>query len=168
MIFIGLGANLDSAQFGAPVATLGAAVKALASCECRVLRRSSWYRSAPVPPSDQPWFVNGVVEVSTSLPPHELLACLHSIERKFGRVRTEPDAPRVVDLDLLAYDDLVLGPPLAPVVPHPRLAVRAFVLLPLRELAPDWIDPRTGRSLDVLIENLPAGQECYRMDDFKG
>jgi len=167
MIFIGLGANLDSPRHGPPLATLDAARRALDSPRCRVLRCSPWYRSAPVPRSDQPWFVNGVAEVETSLSPPDLLARLHAVERDFGRARTERNAPRVLDLDLLVYHDLVLDPPLAAVVPHPRMTERAFVLLPLRELAPAWIDPRSGRSIDALIAALPPGQECRRIERFE-
>ena len=164
MIFIGLGANLDSPQHGPPVDTLAAALGAIASPDCRVLRRSSWYRSAPVPRSDQPWFVNGVAELETDLGPDELLAWLHRIEDAFGRVRTGKDAPRVLDLDLLLYHDLVTEPPRAAVVPHPRMTERAFVLLPLRELVPDWIDFRSGRSIGALIGQLPPDQECCLID----
>lgn len=168
MVFIGLGANLDSPQFGPPVATLLAALKALEGAGCSLVRRSSWYRSAPVPPSDQPWFVNGVAELSTRLSPEALLARLHAVEDDFGRLRAERNAARILDLDLLVYHDLVTGPARAVVVPHPRLTERAFVLLPLRELAPGWVDPRTGRSIDALIEALPPGQECHPLENSEG
>lgn len=160
MIFAGLGANLASPVFGPPVRTLEAALARLDGADCRAVRRSSWYESAPVPASDQPWFVNGVVELATALSPARLLARLHQVEDALGRVRSVPNAPRVVDLDLLAYGEEVLDQAPGPLVPHPRLHERAFVLLPLRELAPDWIDPRTGRSIDELIRALPAGQVC--------
>jgi 2-amino-4-hydroxy-6-hydroxymethyldihydropteridine diphosphokinase len=145
---------------------LDAALRALASPDCHVPRRSSWYRSAPLPRSDQPWFVNGVAEVATDLSPPDLLARLHAIERDFGRVRTEPNAARVLDLDLLLYHDLVWDPPHAVVVPHPRMTERAFVLLPLRELVPGWVDPRSGRHIDSLIGNLPSPRECQRIESF--
>lgn len=160
MIFVGLGANLESPDFGPPVRTLEAALAALDGEDCRVVRRSRWYESAPVPPSDQPWFMNGVAEIETFQPPDRLLARLHRIEAEFGRVRSVPDAPRVLDLDLLVYGEEVLDEAPGPIVPHPRLQERAFVLLPLRELAPGWIDPRSGRSLDELIDALPGGQTC--------
>ena len=161
MIFIGLGANLDSVEFGPPMATLGVALEALSTKNCNVIRRSAWYRSAPLPISSQPWFINGVAELQSDLSPDALLAHLHSVEDVFGRVRSTVNAPRTIDLDLLVYDDQVLqtGPGLF--VPHPRLQERAFVLLPLRELVPDWIDPRSGRSLQELIDDLPADQACW-------
>lgn len=160
MIFVGLGGNLESRAFGPPVATLTAALDALNSDRCAVTRRSRWYRSAPVPASSQPWFVNAVAEIDTDMPPEALLAHLHAVEARFERFRTVPNAPRTVDLDLLVYHDLVLDAGPGPIVPHPRMQERAFVLLPLRELAPDWVDPRSGRPLRQLIGELPADQEC--------
>ena len=164
MIFVGLGANLASPVFGPPVRTLEAALARLDRDGCRVVRRSPWYESAPVPASDQPWFVNGVAEIATSLSPAELLARLHGIEAEFGRVRTAPGAARVIDLDLLVYGEKVLDASPGPIVPHPRLHARAFVLLPLRDLAPDWVDPRTGRPIEALIGDLPPGQQCRPLD----
>ena len=164
MIFIGLGANLTSAEHGPPLATLRAALIALDADECKVFRRSSWYRSAPVPASSQPWFVNAVAEIKTDMSADGLLAHLHAVEDRFGRVRSVPNAPRTVDLDLLAYHDRVSGGRPGPILPHPRMQDRAFVLLPLRELAPDWVDPRNGRTLRELVENLPADQTCEPID----
>ena len=110
MILIGLGANLPSARYGAPPASLEAALAGLEKAGPRVLARSRWYRSAPVPASDQPWFVNGVAEVATVLDPPGLLALLHRVEQEFGRVRREKNAARCLDLDLLAYDNRVTRP----------------------------------------------------------
>ena len=164
MIFIGLGANLDSRDHGPPMATLGAALDALRSQDCKVIRRSSWYRSAPVPKSSQPWFVNAVAELQSPMAPDTLLAHLHAIEDRFGRVRSAPNAPRTIDLDLLVHDDHVLQDAPGPIVPHPRMHERAFVLLPLQQLAPDWVDPRSNRPLQDLIDELPPDQPCYPLD----
>lgn len=165
MIFIGLGANLDSRDYGPPTATLTAALASLGTNNCKVLRRSSWYRSAPVPASSQPWFINGVAELQSDLAPDALLAYLHTVEDRFGRIRSTPNAPRAIDLDLLVYDEQVLLTDPGPIVPHPRMGERAFVLLPLRELAPDWVDPRSGRTVGALIDDLPAGQACWPAND---
>lgn len=145
MILIGLGANLPSERFGAPKATLKAALGELEKRGVRVVRRSRWYASAPVPPSAQPRYVNAVAIVETALSPEALLALLHAIEADFGRRRTVAGAAREIDLDLLAYDDLIRQES-PPILPHPRLAERAFVLRPLCDIAPDWRHPQLHKS----------------------
>jgi 2-amino-4-hydroxy-6-hydroxymethyldihydropteridine diphosphokinase len=162
MIFIAIGSNLPSPA-GPPLATAEAALLALEAAGVTVRRRSRWYETAPVPPSDQPWFVNGVAEIETELPPVALLAVLHRIEADFGRTRTVADAARPLDLDLIAYGDRVIDGEGGIELPHPRLHQRAFVLLPLAELAPGWRHPRTGRPIAELIAGLPAGAEARPM-----
>ncbi len=164
MIVIGLGANLSSPRYGGPQEACEAALDALRAAGIEVLRRSRWYRSAPVPASDQPWFVNAVVEVRTGLSAAELLDSLHGIEREMGRVRRVRDEARVIDLDLLIYRQTLSGPGETPVLPHPRLAERAFVVLPLAELAPDWRHPGSGRSLQEMIRALPADQRAETIE----
>jgi len=164
VILIGLGANLTNPTFGSPRETLEAALLALSKEGIRVRQRSNWYRSAPVPVSSQPWFVNAVAEVETELPPGALLAVLHRIEADFGRVRTERNEARVIDLDLLAFQDTLSQPGEPLELPHPRLAERAFVLLPLREIAPDWVHPRLNRPISALCQELPSDQVCEFMD----
>lgn len=162
-ILIGLGANLPSDSFGSPRETLEAALGELERRGIRVVRRSRWYESAPVPPSGQPWYVNGVAAVETGLDPAALLAALHEVEHEFGRVRGARNAARVVDLDLIAYGEVVRPGPEAPILPHPRAAERAFVLLPLAEVAPGWRLPGAGPggTLAALIARLPEGQEIH-------
>ena len=158
MILIGLGSNLPSPRYGAPAETCAAALAALGDAGVEIQAVSRWYRSAPVPPSDQPWFVNGVAAVATDLAPAGLLAILHGIERDFGRARRARDEARIIDLDILAFDAHVSAPGETPVLPHPRLAERAFVLLPLAELGPEWRHPVSGLSAAELARRLPAGQ----------
>ena len=160
MIVIGLGANLSSPRYGGPQDACEAALAALRAAGVAVLRRSRWYRSAPVPASDQPWFVNAVAEVGTDLSAAELLDLLHRIEREMGRERQARDEARVIDLDLLIFGETVSGPSESPILPHPRLAERAFVVLPLAELAPDWRHPQTGQSLAEMVRTLPADQQA--------
>ena len=137
--YVALGANL-----GDPRATVLAAFAALANLpESRVARCSSLYRTAPVGILDQPDFVNAVAVLETSLTADALLDALLDIEARFGRIRRERNGPRTLDLDLLLYDDIELDLPHL-TLPHPRLHLRAFVLLPLAEVAPDLAIPRRG------------------------
>ena len=126
-----------------------------------VRRRSRWYRSAPVPPSGQPDYVNGVAIVETALDPASLLALLHRIEARFGRVRGARNEARALDLDLLAYDDRVNDGADGPILPHPRLHQRAFVLRPLAELAPLWRHPRLGRTASSLAKDLLPDADAH-------
>ena len=137
--YVALGANL-----GDPKATVLAAFAALANLpESRVARCSSLYRTAPVGILSQPDFVNAVALLETTLAPEALLDALLDIEARFGRIRRERNGPRTLDLDLLLYDDIELDLPRL-TLPHPRLHLRAFVLLPLAEVAPELAIPRRG------------------------
>lgn len=160
-VYVGLGANLDHPKYGPPIATLTAALAELARHGVEIKRLSPWYRSAPVPASDQPWFVNAVAEVATGLPPDALLGELHAVENIFGRVRSVPNAARFIDLDLLDFHGEIASG--KAILPHPRMAERAFVLRPLADLAPDWRHPISGVSIGALLAALPAGQAIERL-----
>ncbi len=154
LVLIALGANLPS-DAGGPRDTCEAAIAMMGDRGITVDRCSRWYRSAPVPASSQPWFVNGVVSVATALVADALLTRLLDIETRLGRTRGERWAARVIDLDLLAYRGMVCTTS-ALKLPHPRLHERAFVLLPLADVAPSWHHPVLGRTVDELIEDLPS------------
>lgn len=164
--YIGLGANLQHPVHGSPRQTLTAAIEALHAAGLEIMHRSSWYESAPVPLADQPWYVNGVVSVHSDHDAADLLAILHEVEATFGRVRSVANAPRVVDLDLLDHRGEI-RPATAgnPVLPHPRMHERGFVLLPLQEIAPEWRHPASGRPVAELVATLPADQITRRMAD---
>ena len=162
-IFVAIGSNLPLCEGGSPLESCERALLALAREPVTVAARSRWYRSAPVPASDQPDFVNGVARIETALPPGRLLAALHAVEDRLGRRRQARNEARAIDLDLIAYGRLCRDPGPSgggPVLPHPRLGERAFVLLPLGELAPGWRHPGSGRTLSRLVAALPPGQSC--------
>jgi 2-amino-4-hydroxy-6-hydroxymethyldihydropteridine diphosphokinase len=163
-VYIGLGANLPSPEHGAPEQTLEAAMRMLESRGLAIVARSPTYESEPVPVSDQPWYLNAVIEVATDRSAAELLGLLHSVENAFGRVRAVRNEARVLDLDLLDHRGEVRTGPESPLLPHPRLADRAFVLLPLRDIASDWRHPVSGRTVAELLESLPEGQRIRRRE----
>jgi 2-amino-4-hydroxy-6-hydroxymethyldihydropteridine diphosphokinase len=147
-----MGANLPGPA-GTPQETLSLALSELDRESVRILSLSRWYRSTPVPKSDQPDFINGVARVETELGPEDLLAALHRVEDRLGRVRSVANAARCLDLDLIDYSGMVMDGP--PILPHPRAADRLFVLEPLRDLAPNWRHPVTDLTLNQLISGLP-------------
>lgn len=160
MIIVALGANLPGPD-GAPALETcrraAAALDRLPGLRLRALSR--WFATAPVPPGpDAPDYVNGVALLEPA-PGHAapdaaaLLAALQAIEARFGRVRPYPNAPRTLDLDLLDLDALVRPAP-DPVLPHPRLHERAFVLAPLCDLAPGWRHPVLGATAAALLAGL--------------
>ncbi len=152
--FIALGSNL-AGRFSDPKAAVEAAIAALESFDIQVLASSRLYRSAAWPDPFEPEFSNAVVLIETGLPASALLARLHEIEAAFGRERRHVNAPRTLDLDIVDYGGTVSAPGETPILPHPRLADRAFVLLPLMDIAPDWRHPVTGLTIGDLVAALP-------------
>mgnify|MGYP000911032562 FL=1 len=151
LAYVAIGANL-----GEPTATVRAALKELAQLP-GVLRMtpSSFYRTAPLGLKNQPDFINAVAALDIAdagkMTPHALLAALFDIEARFGRQRTVPNAPRTLDLDLLLYEDQICHDEKL-TLPHPRMHERAFVLMPLVEIAPDCLIPGQGRAKDWLAQ----------------
>jgi 2-amino-4-hydroxy-6-hydroxymethyldihydropteridine diphosphokinase len=159
MILIGIGSNVPGPQGATPRQNCHNALKLLEDSGVTITRRSRWYRSSPVPASDQPWFINGVVAVQAAgLEPEPLLELFHQIELEFGRRRAQPNAPRPLDLDIVDFDGRITGPDSAVVLPHPRMHQRAFVLVPLSEIVPEWRHPVIGDTVFELIAALPDDQ----------
>jgi 2-amino-4-hydroxy-6-hydroxymethyldihydropteridine diphosphokinase len=156
LILVAVGANLPDRTGTPPLQICERAARAVAGIAgVQGAVRSRWFSSAPVPASDQPRYINGILRLDGKLTPESLLTALQAIETQAGRVRSAPNAARTLDLDIIAMGDLVRSA-LDPVIPHPRAHLRAFVLLPLRDVAPDWVHPHLGRALDDLIAGLPA------------
>lgn len=157
MAFVGLGANL-----GEPQRQVQQAFRELdAIAHTRVVRTSSLYRSEPLGLADQPRFVNAVAQVETGLPAGRLLAELQAVEARHGRSRSFANAPRTLDLDLLLFGNVVIDTASLQ-VPHPRMHERAFVLLPLLEIAPDVAIPGQGPAR-LLLEKC-TNQSVEKLD----
>ncbi len=172
-ILVAIGANLPGPGGASPLANCRTAAAALdALPDLRLAALSRWWLSAPIPPSDQPDYVNGVARLAGRAQPDALLAALHALEREAGRrrggqgqgVRSEADhwagpgvrkAARPLDLDIIAMGNLLRDAP-DPVLPHPRAHLRAFVLAPLAEVAPGWVHPRLGQTVEALLAELSA------------
>ncbi|MGB3511883.1 MAG: 2-amino-4-hydroxy-6-hydroxymethyldihydropteridine diphosphokinase [Microcoleaceae cyanobacterium] len=153
---IGLGSNL-----GESMSILQNAIQTLSEIPGITLNTySSWYRTKPIGP-EQPDYINGCALLKVELTPHKVLEILLDIEQQFKRVRLEHWGPRTLDLDLILYNDLILDTPNLQ-IPHPRMRERAFVLVPLAEIAPNWIDPVSGKAIAKLLEEV----ECSGVSKF--
>jgi 2-amino-4-hydroxy-6-hydroxymethyldihydropteridine diphosphokinase len=158
MILVALGSNRPG-PWGSPEDTVRTALARLDGGGIRLKRASRLIISAPFGITDQPPFVNAVAEVETALTPEALLTRLHLIERMAGRRRTLRWGPRTLDLDLLDYNGLVRPPPARPVLPHPGIPDRIFVLAPLAEIAPRWRHPVSRLPVTHMLRRLdPAGE----------
>lgn len=157
--FLGLGGNL-----GCPEENLVRAAELLTKNGIEIVRASSVYRTEPVDNPDQPWFHNQALEVRSELGPTSLLKVAKSIEDAMKRLRTLPKGPRTIDIDILMAGGLILETPDL-TIPHPRLAVRKFVLVPLAEIAPDAVHPGLKKAVRQLLDECPDTAEVVRLAD---
>jgi 2-amino-4-hydroxy-6-hydroxymethyldihydropteridine diphosphokinase len=160
-IIVALGSNLPG-QYASSQALLEAALAALDQAGLKVVKRSGWWRSAAWPNPSDPPFLNGVAIVETALPPAEALAALHRIEAAFGRDRHAANAPRTLDLDLIAYGRTTSSDP---ALPHPRSHDRRFVMGPLSEISPSWMHPTLGRTAAQLGPLAQVGRDAAPVAD---
>ena len=154
--FVGVGSNLPGLDGLTPRAMCERALHWMAEIPgvC-VQARSRWFSSAPVPASDQPRFVNGMARLAGEISPEDLLVALQACERRAGRVRDVVNAARPLDLDIVDMAGLLRDAP-DPILPHPRAHERAFVLFPLRDVAPRWVHPRSGIAIEALLDAARA------------
>lgn len=149
----GLSALALGSNMGDSVAILAAAIQELSTIAgIEIEAKSSWYRTKAVGPP-QPDYINGCVILQVKISPQELLDTLLTTEQKFGRVRRERWGARSLDLDILLQDDLIIDTPKLQ-IPHPRMHERAFVLVPLAEIAPNWIEPISGLAIKELVKKV--------------
>jgi dihydropteroate synthase/2-amino-4-hydroxy-6-hydroxymethyldihydropteridine diphosphokinase len=162
MIIIALGGNLPSRE-GAHRETLRRTLPFIELEGLKIVARSSVWLTEPVPRSNHPWYANQVIEVTTTLPAADVLAALHRIEARFERARSVRDAPRTLDLDLIAYHDAIITTPDLS-VPHPRMHQRAFVLAPLFEIAPAFRHPKSGDTVQHMLAQSDQTGICRLRD----
>lgn len=162
-VLIAIGANLPYAGQAAreTCQNVVAALREVPGLEIEAV--SAWYESAPVPPSGQPPYINGVVRGCAWIGPEALLDALQKIETQFGRERSIPNAARTLDLDLITFGS-VCQTNSRLTLPHPRAHERAFVLLPVQDVAPDWVHPASQKTLAELLPDV-AGQEIRRIQE---
>lgn len=164
MILIALGANLPS-RYGTPAQTLSAAKGALEGRGVQIITSSRIWLTAPVPfDADQDWYHNALLSVKTDLSARDLLTLMLEIEEDFGRVRSEKNAPRLLDLDLIAYNEEIIREGERLIVPHPRMHQRLFVLKPLEDISQIWVHPESGHDLAKMLQNLPQDQQAKPLD----
>jgi 2-amino-4-hydroxy-6-hydroxymethyldihydropteridine diphosphokinase len=155
LTLIALGANLPDAGGRAPAATLRAAAAAIGRLLPQAeTRLSRLYTSPAWPNPADPSYVNAVLRIDAAPDPLWLLGALNGIEAAFGRARGEVNAPRSLDLDIIAIGQNILPGP-APIIPHPRAHLRRFVLMPLQDVAPDWCHPLNGATVTAMLAGLP-------------
>jgi 2-amino-4-hydroxy-6-hydroxymethyldihydropteridine diphosphokinase len=153
--FVAIGANLPGVDGCGPLAACERSLRVVAALPyLRGATRSRWYTSAPIPAADQPRYINGIVRLEGAVTPEKLLADLQAIEAASGRTRGKSNEARVLDLDIIDMGGAQRAAP-DPILPHPRAHLRAFVLLPLRDVAPRWIHPILHLSLAALLAALP-------------
>lgn len=147
---VALGGNI-----GDSITILNGAIQKISQTPgIELLQWSSWYRTKPVGGPVQDDYINGCIIIKVNFPPEKLLRTLLGIEDEFGRLRVERWGARTLDLDLIFYEDQIIDHPPTLIVPHPRMQERAFVLVPLTEIAPHWVDPRSGQPVEQLLQSL--------------
>ena len=156
--YIGIGSNL-----GIPEENCTKAIEKISSTkDIKIISKSSFYQTAPIGNIEQDWFINSAIKIDTQLTPRELLSALLSIESEMGRIRKEKWGPRLIDLDLLFYDNLILNQE-GITLPHPEIQKRKFVLVPLNEIAENLTHPIQKKTIKTLLQELSDGAEVKKL-----
>jgi 2-amino-4-hydroxy-6-hydroxymethyldihydropteridine diphosphokinase len=156
--FIGIGSNL-----GSPAENCEKAIDLLHSVpEIEIVSKSNLYKSEPIGEVEQNWFVNTTISIRTSFDPEALLNTVLKVEKDLGRIRKEKWGPRIIDLDILTYEDQIYSSP-SLTIPHPEMAKRRFVLLPLSEFARDYIHPVENKTIIELLKELPESPHVNKI-----
>ena len=165
MILIAIGSNLKSNFYGMPLDNCLKVIEILKK-NFFVKKISNFYKTEPIPKSDQPWYVNAVVEIKTTLKPYDILKKLFLIEDHFKRNRKKKNEARVIDLDLLCYNKII-NTNLNLTIPHPRLHLRKFVVQPICDINPSWIHPELKIKAKILLKGL-ANQKIFYINQLNG
>ncbi|MGB7435185.1 MAG: 2-amino-4-hydroxy-6-hydroxymethyldihydropteridine diphosphokinase [Candidatus Acidiferrum sp.] len=155
-VYIALGSNIGDRE-----SNLQEAIRLIRLAGVRPTKISSLYETEPVEYLDQPWFLNAALEAQTSLAPEQLLTTLGQIETQMGSKKASPKGPRLIDLDILVYDDATIDTPNLQ-VPHPRMLKRNFVLVPLAEIAPGLRHPLWPNSVGELLKHSPDSSQVHK------
>ncbi|MBN2468631.1 MAG: 2-amino-4-hydroxy-6-hydroxymethyldihydropteridine diphosphokinase [Deltaproteobacteria bacterium] len=159
-LFLGLGSNQGNKIQNCERAI----IEILKRDSHQLVSRSSWYQTQPWGKENQAWFINGVVQIMTVLPPEEVLEECKRIEFRLGRTDPGHWQPRMIDIDILFYDDLVIQTPDCE-IPHPRIHLRNFVLVPLAEIAPQFFHPVFNKSIEGLLKESPDKKLVRKLED---
>jgi len=159
-VFLSLGSNQ-----GEKIANCRRAITEILKLEgSRLVAQSSWYRTQPWGNEGQDWFINGVIQVETTLNPHEILGLIKAIESHLGRRDTGLWGPRLIDIDILFFNHLTFESPELK-IPHPRAHERNFVLVPMAEIAPHFIHPVLNQAMSLLLKNVSDRKEVLKIAD---
>ena len=160
MILIAIGSNLKSSLYGMPENNCLEVIKILRKYFC-VVNVSNFYKTEPIPKSNQPWYVNSVAKITTKETSENLIKNLHKIENTFGRKRNKQNESRTLDLDIIDFNGIIKTD--NPILPHPRMHIRKFVLLPLRDVEPEWLHPNFKTKINDLILQCTENQKIYKL-----
>ena len=159
--FIALGANLKRKKDLSLQENIQTALKYFPDYGISIIKISNFYKSEPYPKLNQPWYVNSVTKITTKETSENLIKNLHKIENKFGRKRNKQNDSRTLDLDIIDFNGIIKTD--NPILPHPRMHIRKFVLLPLRDVEPEWLHPNFKIKINDLILQCTDNQKIYKL-----